>query len=73
MTKDQLQALLEDTQAALGEALKGLEEISKVVDGVNHHPKAPMEETPAYVVGWIRQVAQRQKMIAELRATPARF
>jgi hypothetical protein len=73
MTKDQLQALLEDTQAALGEALKGLEEISKVADGVNHHPKAPMEETPAYAVGWMRQVAQRQKMIAELRATPARF
>jgi hypothetical protein len=73
MTNYELQALLEDTQAALKEALNGLGEISKVVDGVNYRPDASMEETPAYVIGWIRQVAQRQKMIAELRATPARF
>jgi hypothetical protein len=73
MTKDQLQALLEDTQAALNEALTGLGEISEAVANVNYHPQAPTEESAAYVLGSVRAIAARQKMIAELRAAPARF
>jgi hypothetical protein len=73
MTKDQLQALLEDTQSALNEALKGLGQIVEITKGVDHHPQAPMEKTAPYAIGSIGAAAAHYKMIAELRAAPARF
>lgn len=73
MTKDQLQALLEDTQSALYEALKGLGKISEIVAGVDHHPQAPREKNAAYSLGAIGVIAEMQKTLAERLAAPARF
>lgn len=65
MTKQELQAKLEDTQRALRDAAEAFAKINALIASVSYHPDAPTEESPAYTIGAISYHAQAGVIRAE--------
>ena len=58
MTKQELQAKLEDTQRALRDAAEAFAKINELIASVDFSPSAPSEISAPYILGGIRYHAQ---------------